>query len=168
MHARVGTSGSGRTLHCCTLQGASFGLVAWRARKSDSAIRGPSAYDFMSADGVVDPSLMLERMDSVETIGFRAEVPLFALSFRDKNRFEFRLRSRFVADQQFNYDRDLFAMGWKGNGHPDMIGRPISFSDFGLNAQGYFDHSLSVGAMVTEEKFWLGWGGPHPQWGWSV
>ena len=119
---------------------------------------GPSAYDFMSADGVVDPSLMLERMDSVETIGFRAEVPLFALSFRDKNRFEFRLRSRFVADQQFNYDRDLFAMGWKGNGHPDMIGRPISFSDFGLNAQGYFDHSLSVGAMVTEEKFWLGWG----------
>ena len=119
---------------------------------------GPTFYDFISTDGAVDFDLMLERMDSVETVGLRNETPLFAFSFRDEDRFEFRLRSRFVAEQQLSYDRDLFELGWKGNGHPDLIGRPISFSDMGLDAQGYFDHSLSVGAMVQEDKFWLGWG----------
>jgi len=119
---------------------------------------GPSAFEFISTDGQVDFNLMLERMDASETIGLRSETPLFALAFRDKERFEFRLRSRFVAEQQFTYDRDLFELGWKGNGHPDLIGRPLSFSDLGLDAQGYFDHSLSVGAMVQEDKFWVGWG----------
>lgn len=119
---------------------------------------GPAYSDFIGADGFVDPQVMLERMDPVESIGFRSEVPLISLGFRDERRFEFRLRSRLVAEQQFDYDRDLFDIGWRGNGHPDNIGRPISFSDFGYNAQAYMDYGVSVGAMAKEDRLWLGWG----------
>ena len=49
-------------------------------------------------------------------------------------------------------------MGWLGNGHPDLIGRPLSFSGMGVDAQAYLDHGLSVGAMAKENKLWLGWG----------
>ncbi len=109
---------------------------------------GPRYVDFISADGLVDPMALLERMDPVETVGVRSEVPLISLGFREKERFEFRLRSRVVAEQKFSYDRDLFDIAWRGNGHPDNIGRPISFSDFGLHSQAYLDHGLSVGAMA--------------------
>ena len=119
---------------------------------------GPHYADFISADGLVDPMALLERMDPVETVGVRSEVPLISLGFREKERFEFRLRSRVVAEQQFSYDRDLFDIAWRGNGHPDNIGRPISFSEFGLHSQAYLDHGLSVGAMAKEDKLWLGWG----------
>ena len=97
-------------------------------------------------------------MDPTEAVDARAEVPLFAVAFRDQKRFELRLRSRFVADQQFTYDRDLVELAWRGNGHPDVIGRPITLNGMGMNVQGYFDHGLSVGAMAQEDKLWLGWG----------
>ena len=54
---------------------------------------GPHYADFISADGLVDPMALLERMDPVETVGVRSEVPLISLGFREKERFEFRLRS---------------------------------------------------------------------------
>ena len=69
----------------------------------------------------------LGQMDTVESIGTRTEVPLLGLSMRDENRFEIRYRSRLVVDQDFRYDRDLLTVGWMGNGHPDLIGRPLSF-----------------------------------------
>ena len=49
-------------------------------------------------------------------------------------------------------------LAWRGNGHPDVIGRPITLNGMGMNVQGYFDHGLSVGAMAQEDKLWLGWG----------
>lgn len=119
---------------------------------------GPVYSDFIDAEGWVDPMLMLEGMDPRESIASRAEVPLISLGFRDERRFEFRLRSRLVTEQQFDYDRDLFDIAWRGNGHPDNIGRPISLSDMGFNAQAYLDHGVSVGAMAKENKLWLGWG----------
>lgn len=119
---------------------------------------GPAYSDFINADGFVDPDALLSRMDPSESIGFRTEVPLISLGFRDEQRLEFRFRSRVVAEQQFDYDRDLFDLAWRGNGHPDNIGRPISISDMGLNAQAYLDHGLSVGAMAKEDRLWLGWG----------
>jgi hypothetical protein len=130
-----------------------FSGLQWEADHS-----GPAYLDFISADGSVSPMSLLEQMDAVESIGFRTEVPIIALGFRDERRFEFRLRSRLVAEQQFDYDRDLFDLAWRGNGHPDNIGRPIAFSDMGMNAQAYFDHGLSVGAMAKEDRLWLGWG----------
>ena len=63
-----------------------------------------------------------------------------------------------VAEQQLTYDRDLFDLGWRGNGHPDNIGRPIDLDGFGMDAQAYLDYGLSVGAMAKEDKLWLGWG----------
>lgn len=119
---------------------------------------GPTYSDFISAEGAVDPVALLSSMDPRESIGFRSEIPLISLGFRDEKRFEFRLRSRVVAEHQFDYDRDLFDLAWRGNGHPDNIGRPISFGDMGTNAQVYFDHGVSVGAMAKEDKLWLGWG----------
>jgi len=119
---------------------------------------GPTYSDFISGEGLVDPTAFLESMDPTESIGTRSEVPLISFGFRDEQRFEFRLRSRFVAEQQFDYDRDLFDLALRGNGHPDNIGRPISLGGMAMNAQGYFDHGLSVGAMAKEDKLWLGWG----------
>lgn len=119
---------------------------------------GPAFMDFATAEGVVNPEDLLANMDPVESLGFRSEVPLLSIGFRDKKKFEFRYRSRLVAEQQFSYDRDLFELAWKGNGHPDLLGRPVSLSGMGLNAQAYLDHGLSVGAMAKEDKLWLGWG----------
>lgn len=131
------------------------GLSGWQFELDHT---GPAYSAFIGSDGFVDPNILLERMDPMESIGFRSEVPLICLGFRDERRFEFRLRSRVVAEQQFDYDRDLFDIGWRGNGHPDNIGRPISFSDMGLNAQAYIDYGVSVGAMAKEDRLWLGWG----------
>lgn len=119
---------------------------------------GPAFFDFVGLDGAVDPKVLLERMDPYETVGFRAEVPLISFGSRDKEKFEFRFRSRLVAEQQVVYDRDLFDLAWRGNGHPDNLGRPIDLSDMGVNGQVYLDHALSVGAMAKEDKLWLGWG----------
>ena len=41
---------------------------------------------------------------------------------------------------------------------PTTLARPIALSDMGMNAQAYFDHGLSVGAMAKEDRLWLGWG----------
>lgn len=119
---------------------------------------GPALLDFSTLGGALNPELLLAGLDPTESIDARAEVPLIGMAFRDEKRFELRLRSRFVADQQFTYDRDLIELGWRGNGHPDVIGRPMSLSGMGMHVQGYFDHGLSVGAMAKEEKLWLGWG----------
>lgn len=119
---------------------------------------GPTYFDFIGGDGAVDPSLLLERMDAVETLGFRSEVPLISVGFKEDERVEFRLRSRLVAEQQLTYDRDFFDVAWRGNGHPDNLGRTLDFSGFGTHAQAYFDHGLSVGAMAKEDRLWLGWG----------
>lgn len=119
---------------------------------------GPSYFEFIGGDGTVDPALLLERMDPVETIGFRSEIPLISVGFKEDERVEFRLRSRLVADQQTAYDRDMFDVAWRGNGHPDIMGRTLDFSEFGVNGQAYLDHGLSVGAMAKEDRLWLGWG----------
>lgn len=119
---------------------------------------GPALLDFSTLGGAVNPELLIANMNPTEAVDVRSEVPLFGLALRDKNRFELRLRSRFVADQQFTYDRDLIELAWRGNGHPDVIGRPITLAGMGTNVQGYFDHGLSVGAMAKEDKLWLGWG----------
>lgn len=123
-----------------------------------AAHSGPALLDFTTLEGAVNPELLIAGMDPTEAVDARAEVPLFAVAFRDQKRFELRLRSRFVADQQFTYDRDLVELAWRGNGHPDVIGRPITLNGMGMNVQGYFDHGLSVGAMAQEDKLWLGWG----------
>ena len=119
---------------------------------------GPTYSDFISTEGAIDPVAFLSSMDPRASIGFRSEVPVISVGFRDEQRFEFRLRSRVVAEQVFDYDRDLFDLAWRGNGHPDNIGRPISLADMGVNSQVYFDHGVSVGAMAKEDKLWLGWG----------
>lgn len=134
-----------------TLGGLSGGQV-------DVLHSGPAFLDFATAEGSINPMAFLEKMDTVEFVGVRAEVPLFGLSVRDENRFEIRYRSRLVVDQNFSYDRDLLSVGWLGNGHPDLIGRPLSFSGMGVDAQTYLDHGLSVGAMAKENRLWLGWG----------
>jgi len=119
---------------------------------------GPALLDFSTLGGAVNPELLIANMDPTEAVDVRSEIPLFGLAFRDEKRFELRLRSRFVADQQFSYDRDLVELAWRGNGHPDVIGRPITLGGMGAHVHGYFDHGLSVGAMAKEEKLWLGWG----------
>jgi len=119
---------------------------------------GPAYLDFITLEGGIDPMAFLQQMDPVEFVGMRTEAPLLGLTIRDENRFEIRYRSRFVVDQMFNYDRDLLSVGWLGNGHPDLIGRPLSFSGMGVHAQAYLDHGLSVGSMAKENKLWLGWG----------
>lgn len=119
---------------------------------------GPTYADFIGVDGAINPEALLSNMDPMESIGFRSEVPIISVGFRDQKRFEFRLRSRVVAEQKFDYDRDLFDLAWRGNGHPDNIGRPISLGAMGMNSQVYFDHGVSVGAMAKEDKLWLGWG----------
>lgn len=131
------------------------GLAGLNAQVTHS---GPAFYDFASPEGVLDAQALLEGMQAKETLGWRTDVPLFALGFREEKRFEFRLASRFVAEQQLAYDRDLFALGVMGNGHPDLIGRRLDLSDMDLDVHGYFDHGLSVSAMAKEEKLWLGWG----------
>ena len=119
---------------------------------------GPAYSDFIGPDGVIDPPALLAQMDAVEFLGSRLEVPLVSMGFKDAQRFEFRFRGRMVAEQQLSYDRDLFDIGWRGNGHPDNIGRPMDFSGFGWDAQAYLDYGLSVGAMAVEDRLWLGWG----------
>lgn len=124
----------------------------------DAVHSGPAYLDFGNLEGELNPMAFLSQMDTVEYVGTRTEVPLFGFGLRDENRFEIRYRSRLVVDQDFRYDRDLLSVGWMGNGHPDLIGRPLSFSGMGMDAQAYFDHGLSVGAMAKEDKLWLGWG----------
>jgi len=119
---------------------------------------GPAYLDFGTLEGGLNPMAFLEQMDTVEFVDTRTEVPILGLSMRDENRFEIRYRSRLVVDQSFQYDRDLLSVGWLGNGHPDLIGRPLSFGGMGFDAQAYLDHGLSVGAMAKENKLWLGWG----------
>ena len=119
---------------------------------------GPAYLDFGTLEGGLNPMAFLEQMDTVEFVDTRTEVPILGLSIRDENRFEIRYRSRLVVDQSFQYDRDLLSVGWLGNGHPDLIGRPLSFGGMGFDAQAYLDHGLSVGAMAKENRLWLGWG----------
>ena len=119
---------------------------------------GPAYGDVVAPDGTLNPASFLAQMDSVEHVGMRMEVPVLGFLIRDERRFEIRYRSRLVVDQDFGYDRDLLSVGWLGNGHPNLIGRPLSFSGMGLDAQAYLDHGLSVGAMAKEDKLWLGWG----------
>ena len=126
--------------------------------QADAVHSGPAYLDFGNLEGELNPMAFLSQMDTVEYVGTRTEVPLFGFGLRDENRFEIRYRSRLVVDQDFRYDRDLLSVGWMGNGHPDLIGRPLSFSGMGMDAQAYFDHGLSVGTMAKEDKLWLGWG----------
>ena len=138
--------------------GTVFTFGGFAGLQVDAVHSGPAYLDFGNLDGELNPMAFLEQMDTVESIGTRTEVPLVGLMMRDENRFEIRYRSRLVVDQDFRYDRDLLAVGWLGNGHPDLIGRPLSFSGMGVDAQAYLDHGLSVGAMAKEDKLWLGWG----------
>ena len=138
--------------------GAVFTAGGLAGAQVDAVHSGPAYLDFGTLEGDINPMAFLGQMDTVESIGTRTEVPLIGLSMRDKNRFEIRYRSRLVVDQDFRYDRDLLSVGWMGNGHPDLIGRPLSFSGMGVDAQAYLDHGLSVGAMAKEDKLWLGWG----------
>jgi len=119
---------------------------------------GPALSDFSTEDGVVNPASFLAALSPSEAMDFSTTVPLLAFGFREEQKFEFRLASRLVAEQQLTYDRDLFTLAWLGNGHPDIVGQELSFDEMGLNAQAYLDHSLSVGAMAKDEKLWLGWG----------
>lgn len=135
-----------------------FTFGGFAGAQVDAVHSGPAYLDFGNLDGELNPMAFLGQMDTVESIGTRTEVPLLGLSMRDENRFEIRYRSRLVVDQDFRYDRDLLTVGWMGNGHPDLIGRPLSFSGMGVDAQAYLDHGLSVGAMAKEDKLWLGWG----------
>ena len=138
--------------------GTVFTFGGFAGAQVDAVHSGPAYLDFGNLDGELNPMAFLGQMDTVESIGTRTEVPLVGLTMRDENRFEIRYRSRLVVDQDFRYDRDLLSVGWMGNGHPDLIGRPLSFSGMGVDAQAYLDHGLSVGAMAKEDKLWLGWG----------
>ena len=98
-------------------------------------------------------------MDPVEYGGLLHDGALVRVWHLDENRFEFlialSIRGGTAIDR---YDRDLIELGWRGNGHPDIIGRPMSFSGMGVNAQTYLGPRFERGAMAKEDKLWLGWG----------
>ena len=55
-----------------------------------AAHSGPALLDFTTLEGAVNPELLIAGMDPTEAVDARAEVPLFAVAFRDQKRFELR------------------------------------------------------------------------------
>lgn len=120
---------------------------------------GPALTDLnLSGGTLLSPETALDQMGPAEFAAARFELPVFALAFRSGERFELRWRSRWVNDQLVRYDRDFMELVLKGNGHPDVLGRDVSLSGFGLHSQTYLDHGLSVGFQVLPGELWAGVG----------
>lgn len=118
---------------------------------------GPAFLDFGSTDGVIRPSEMLAAMDESESFLVGASAPIVSLRYRDNCKFAFRFRGQWVGMQHLRYDRNLFELAWKGNGHEDLLGQPVSLSGMGLDALSYLDWGLSAG-MKLQDRLWVGLG----------
>ncbi len=122
-----------------------------------STAAGHSAFTLSDAlDGnFLDIERVLGTLDGTNHLWTETRVPVFQGGFRVRNLY-FRLGAAAVSESRLAYPGELLELAWKGNGHPDLIGRRLDFDGFGVNAQGYTDVYLGASANLMEGRLNFG------------
>lgn len=122
-----------------------------------STAAGHSAFTLSDAlDGnFLDIERVLGTLDGTNHLWTETRVPVFQGGFRVRNLY-FRLGAAAVSESRLAYPGELLELAWKGNGHPDLIGRRLDFDGFGVNAQGYTDVYLGATANLMEGRLNFG------------
>lgn len=111
----------------------------------NSAVRGNT----LQIDDVVD-----DLRDRNHLL-LQSRLSLFALGFRIGDN-QFRAGMDINNDLRFTYPGDFAELLWKGNGHPDVIGRVLDMSDFGINAFSYYDYFVGYSRTFIDDRLSIG------------
>lgn len=105
-----------------------------------SAAGGHTAFSLSDAlDGnYLDIEGALSELDPTNHLWSETRIPVFQAGFRLQNMY-FRLGASATSTSQLSYPGELLELAWKGNGHPDLIGRRLDFDGLAVNAMGYTD-----------------------------
>ena len=103
----------------------------------------------------LDIDKVLGSLDPVNHVWMDNRMPLLQAGFRVQN-LSFRFGAAMRTEAMFSYPGELLELAWKGNGHPDMIGRRLSLDGLGVNAVGYSDLYLGGSYASPDGRFNLG------------
>lgn len=118
---------------------------------------GHTAFSYSGAvdRGTVDMDAVLHSLDPVNHLFADIQLPLLGGGIRAGQAY-FRAGMRTHVEQRLGYPEELIELLWKGNGHPDVIGRSLSLDGLSLNAVAYSDVYAGASVRLLKEQLNLG------------
>jgi len=86
-------------------------------------------------------------------LGFNSDLIALGLKFGN---VQLRTGCSAHVENRFTYTKDLLELAWRGNGHPDVIGRRMSLDGFGLNSMSYLSYYLGGSVSLLDNKLNVG------------
>ncbi len=103
----------------------------------------------VSLDNTLNFSSVIDGLKDKNHLLLENRISLLALGFRS-GKTQVRLGMDVVNDMRFSYPGELLELLWKGNGHPDVIGRNLDMSGLGLNFISYYDYFIGISRKMMK------------------
>lgn len=130
------------------------------------ALPGLSSLDFSAGntgfkynDGVsgsqLNFSTVIDELKPMNHVLFDNHISLIGAGMR-LGHSQFRIGMDVVNQMRFGYPGDFLELLWKGNGHPDVIGRQLDMSGLGFNFMSYYDYYFGYSRRFMDDKLTVG------------
>jgi len=103
----------------------------------------------------VNFSSVIDGLKKKNHLLFENRISMFALGLK-AGKTQFRIGMDVATDMRFSYPGELIELLWKGNGHPDVIGRNLDMSGLGLNFISYYDYFIGLSRTMMDDKLAVG------------
>ncbi|MEJ6795308.1 MAG: DUF5723 family protein [Flavobacteriales bacterium] len=114
---------------------------------------------FAYKDGIqnksVDFSSLINGLDQKNHLLNEINTTLFAVGVKF-GKVQLRTGVSTHLESRFSYTKDLLELAWKGNGHPDVIGRRLSMDGTGFSSMLYSTFFLGGSVSLLDDQLNLG------------
>ncbi|MDA0882069.1 MAG: DUF5723 family protein [Bacteroidetes bacterium] len=120
-----------------------------------NAVHNGFTYDDAITNDQVNIASTIEQLRDENDIMFNSSFQLLNFGFR-LGQWHFRGGAQQVISTRITYPKSFMELAWKGNGHPDLIGRRLDFGGFAVNAMAYTDYFAGFSRQLMEERLTIG------------
>lgn len=120
-----------------------------------NAVHNGFTYDDAITNDQVNIGSTIDQLRDENDLLFNSSFQLFNFGLRLGN-WHFRGGAQQVIQSRITYPKSFMELAWKGNGHPDLIGRRLDFGGFAVNAMAYTDYFVGVSKSLMDNRLTLG------------
>ncbi len=113
------------------------------------------SFDDAVQDNQINITSLIDGLEDENHLVAHTRTDIFSLGLKFGN-VQFRAGAQSINDLRFTYSKDFLELIWKGNGHPDVIGRRMNMDGTSGNGISYLSYFLGGSASLFDNKLNLG------------